>query len=199
MPFDPFALFELEPVPALDADALKERFARATGETHPDKFQQAPEAERTAAETRYAELNRAYQTLIDPRQRLLALYELTKGEKPRDVQRIPPGTMDLFVEVGQACQQCDQFLERKRSAGGALQRAALMGEELTLQDTLMTLQGKLEKLGGTLETELAALDQRWRAGGKDLNALEAVYRKYSYLARWRQQLEERGLALLTGE
>jgi curved DNA-binding protein CbpA len=199
MPFDPFALFELEPVPALDADALKERFARATGETHPDKFQQAPEAERTAAETRYAELNRAYQTLIDPRQRLLALYELTKGEKPRDVQRIPPGTMDLFIEVGQACQQCDQFLERKRSAGGALQRAALMGEELTLQDTLMTLQGKLEKLGGTLETELAALDQRWRAGGKDLNALEAVYRKYSYLARWRQQLEERGLALLTGE
>jgi DnaJ-domain-containing protein 1 len=196
---NPFALFELEPGPALDAAALKERFSRATAETHPDKFAQAPEAERIVAETRYSELNRAYQTLIDPRARLLALYELTKGEKPRDVQRIPPGTMDLFIEVGQTCQQFDQFIERKKSAGGALERAALMGEELTLQDTLMTLRSKLQALGETLEGDLAKLDTKWRGGDKDLNALETVYRKYSYLARWQQQLEEREIALLTGE
>ena len=199
MSFDPFAPFGLDRNPGLDADTLKERFARATAETHPDKFAQAPEAERTSAEARYAELNRAYQTLINPRQRLLALYELTKGEKPRDVQRIPPGTMDLFIEVGQTCQQFDAFLERKRAAGGALERAALMREELTLEDTLMVLRGKLERLGTTLESDLAALDARWRKGEHDLNALETAYRKYSYLARWRQQLEERELALLTGE
>ncbi len=198
MSLNPFALFELEPIPALDADALKERFARMTSESHPDKFQQAPEVERTAVETRYAELNRAYQTLIDPRQRLLALYELTKGEKPRDVQRIPPGTMDLFIEVGQICQQFDQLMERKRAADGALERATLMSEELTLQDTSMSLRGKLEKLNTTLEGDLMALDARWRAGDKDLGALETVYRKYSYLARWRQQLEEREIALITG-
>jgi len=199
MSFNPFALFDLEPAPALDADALKERFARLTAETHPDKFQQAPEAERIAVETRYADLNRAYQTLTDPRQRLLALYEHAKGEKPRDVQRIPPGTMDLFVEVGQLCRDFDQFFERKRAAGGALERAALMGEELTLQETLMSLRGKLEKWGAALEEDLTALDTRWRGGEKDLAALEAVYRKYSYLSRWRQQLEEREIALLTGE
>lgn len=196
---NPYALFELEPSPAPDLAALKERFARATAETHPDKFAQAPEAERLAVEGRYAELNRAYQTLIDPRARLLALYELTKGEKPRDVQRIPPGTMDLFVEVGQVCRNLDQFLEKKRSTTGRLQRAGLMSEELTLQDTLSTLRMKLETLAATLEGELAALDTRWRAGERDLNALEAAYRKYSYLARWRQQLEEREIALLTGE
>lgn len=196
---NPFAFFNLEPGPAIDLGALKERFARATSEWHPDKFAQAPEAERTAAETRYAELNRAYQTLIDPRQRLLDLYESTMGEKPRDVQRIPPGTMDLFIEVGQTCQNLDQFLERKRGAGGALERAALMSEELTLQDTLATLRGKLEQLGATLENDLATLDARWRTGEKDLHALEMIYRKYSYLARWQQQLEEREIALLTGE
>ena len=195
----PFALFELEPGPALDAAALKERFSRATAETHPDKFAQTPEAERTAAETRYSDLNRAYQTLTDPRARLLALYELTKGEKPRDVQRIPPGTMDLFIEVGQTCQQFDQFIERKKAAGGALERAALMGEELTLQDALGTLREKLQALSATLEVDLAALDARWRGGDKDLNALETIYRKYSYLARWQEQLEEREIALLTGE
>jgi curved DNA-binding protein CbpA len=199
MSYDPFAPFQLAPAPALDEPALKERFARETAETHPDKFQQAPEAERTAAEARYAALNRAYQTLSDPRQRLLALYEITKGEKPRDVQRIPPGTMDLFVEVGQACRELDAFLERKRAAGGALERAALLGEELTLQETLVGLGGKLEKLGGALAADLAALDLRWRGGDRDLAALEALYRKYSYLARWREQLQERELALLTGE
>jgi len=194
---DPFSLFDLQPGPALDVAALKERFTRATGETHPDRFAQASEAERTGAEARYAALNQAYQTLVDPRARLLALYELTKGEKPRDVQRIPPGTMDLFIEVGQTCRLFDTFLERKRAAGGALERAALMSEELTLQDALGVLRGKLEALGATLETDLAALDARWRAGDRDLGALEAIYRKYSYLARWRQQLEEREIALLT--
>lgn len=196
---EPFGLFGLEPRPALDADALREQFTRATAEWHPDKFQQAPETERLAAETRYADLNRAYQVLADPRLRLLTLYELTHGAKPRDVQRIPPGTMDLFIEVGQICRQADEFLERKRAAGGALERAALMGEELTLQESLLVLRGKLEKLGESLEVELTALDERWAAGAKDLNALEATYRRYSYLARWRQQLEEREIALLTGE
>lgn len=194
---DPFAAFELKPGPALDESALKERFARATADSHPDKFAQAAEPERIAAEERYTALNRAYQTLIDPVQRLLALYVLTKGEKPRDVQRIPPGTMDLFIEVGQTCQQLDQYLEKKRATTGRLQRAALMAEELTLQDSLMTLRMKLEALAATLEKDMAALDAQWRAGEKDLNALEAIYRKYSYLSRWRQQLEEREIALMT--
>jgi DnaJ-class molecular chaperone len=198
MSFNPFALFELEPAPALDADALKERFARATAESHPDKFAQSGEVERTEAEGRYAALNQAYQTLIDPRARLLALYELTKGEKPRDVQRIPPGTLDLFKEVGEMCRELDGFLERKAATTNRLEKAGLMGEELKLQDALTDLRMKLEQFGATVDAEIAALDTRWRAGEKDLNALEAVYRKYSYLARWRQQLEEREIALITG-
>jgi DnaJ-domain-containing protein 1 len=189
----------LDPAPALDTAALKERFARATSESHPDKFAQAPDAERLVVDLRYAALNQAYQTLIDPRSRLLALYELTKGEKPRDIQRIPPGTMDLFKEVGEMCRELDEFLERKRATSGRLEMAGLMSEELALQDSLTALRMKLEQFGATVDAEIAALDARWRAGDKDLNALEAVYRKYSYLSRWRQQIEEREIALLTGE
>jgi molecular chaperone HscB len=196
---NPFALFELEPGPALDAATLKKRFARATSESHPDKFGRASEEERLAVEARYAALNQAYQTLIDPRARLLALYELTKGEKPRDVQRIPPGTMDLFKEVGEMCRELDEFLERKRATTGRLERAGLMSAELALQDSLAALRMKLEAFGATVDADLASLDARWRAGDRDLNVLEAVYRKYSYLTRWRQQLEEREIALLTGE
>jgi hypothetical protein len=199
MPADPFALFDLEPAPALDVDALKERFVRETAATHPDKFAQAGEADRAAAEARYSALNQAYQTLTDPRARLLALYELTKGAKPADIQRIPPGTMDLFKEVGELCRSLDEFLEKKKAATNRLEKAALMGEELALQDSLNSLREKLEAFAATVEAEVAALDAKWRAGSKDLNALEAVYRKYSYVARWRQQLEEREIALITGE
>ena len=199
MPANPFALFDLAPAPALDTPALKERFARDTAETHPDKFAQAAEADRVAAETRYTTLNQAYQTLIDPRARLLALYELTKGEKPRDIQRIPPGTMDLFKEVGELCRTLDEFLEKKRAATNRLEKAGLMSDELTLQDSLTALRMKLEAFAATVEAEVNALDAKWRAGDQDLNALEAVYRKYSYVARWRQQLEEREIALITGD
>ncbi len=197
MPANPFALFELEPAPGLDAAALKERFARETAETHPDKFAQAPEAERTAAEVRYSALNQACQTLLDPRARLLALYELTKGEKPRDIQRIPPGTMDLFKEVGELCRTLDDYLARKQAATNRLEKAGLMSEELTLQDALTALRMKLEAFAATVEAEVSSLDVKWRKGDKNLDALEAVYRKYSYVARWRQQLEEREIALLT--
>jgi DnaJ-class molecular chaperone len=199
MAANPFALFDLEPAPAPDLAALKEQFARTTAESHPDKFAQAPEAERIEAEARYSALNQAYQTLIDPRARLLALYEMTKGQKPSDIQRIPPGTMDLFKEVGELCQKLDLFSELKRVKTGRLERAAMMGEELELQDALTELRMKLEQFGATVDAELTALDKRWRAGDRDLAALEAVYRKYSYIARWRQQLEEREIALLTGE
>jgi hypothetical protein len=199
MPPNPFALFELEPAPALDVAALKEQFARTTSELHPDKFAQAPEEERLGVDARYSALNQAYQTLIEPRARLLALYELTKGQKPSDIQKIPPGTMDLFKEVGEMCRSLDEFLERKRVTTGRLERAGLLSEELTLQDALVEIRMKLEQFGATVDAELAALDARWRVGDKDVNALEAVYRKYSYVSRWRQQLEEREIALLTGE
>jgi hypothetical protein len=107
--------------------------------------------------------------------------------------------MDLFKEVGEMCRELDGFLERKRATTGRLEKAGLMSEELILQDSLVALRMKLEPFGATVDADLAALDAHWRAGDKDLNALEAIYRKYSYLARWRQQLEEREVALLTGE
>ena len=78
--------------------------------------------------------------MVKCRARLLALYELTKGEKPRDVQRIPPGTMDLFKEVGEMCQELDGFLTRKRATTGRLEKAGLMSEELALQDSLASGQ-----------------------------------------------------------
>src|SRR5690242_19839859 len=101
--------------PWLDAEALKERFLQISTEAHPDRAHSASPLEKESATRRYAELNLAHSTLREPRDRLLHLIELERGEKPSDIQRIPPGTMDLFVEVGQLCRDIDGFLvERGR-------------------------------------------------------------------------------------
>src|SRR6186713_3268751 len=106
---DSFALLSELRRPWIDAEALKQKFLPLSSAVHPDRTHNAPEAEQQEANQRYAELNAAYNKLREPRDRLLHLLELEQGTKPSDIQRIPPGTMDLFVEVGQLCRDVDAF------------------------------------------------------------------------------------------
>lgn len=192
-----FAVFELEPRPWINVEALRESFARLSADLHPDKHQDKPAAELAAIDKRYATVNRAFQVLREPKDRLVYLYELTCGKKPSEVQRIPPGTMDLFVEVGQLCQKLDAHLKTKTSASTALERAGVMVAGLELQESISAMQTKLNDYSQQLDSQLRELDQQWVAVEKKLDQLETLYRKYSYVWRWQQQLEERQVALLT--
>ena len=106
--------------PWIDVETLKERFLKLSNEVHPDRFHAAPEAERLDATQRYATLNAAYTALKEPKDRLLHLLQLETGGAPKDIQRIPPGTMDLFVEVGQTCRDVDTFLQERTRATAPL-------------------------------------------------------------------------------
>lgn len=194
---NPFDAFSLPPRPWMDLEALREMFARVSAELHPDKHQGRPAAELAEIEKKYATVNRAFQILREPKERLIALYQLEKGSKPSDVQRIPPGTMDLFVEVGQLCQKIDEHLKAKTGASTALERAGIMVAGLDLQEQITALQGKLNGYTAQLDSDLKALDAEWVKGEKNFDQLETLYRKYSYVWRWQQQLEERQVALLT--
>src|SRR5688500_7123106 len=110
---DYFALLKEPRHPWLDPDALKQKFLPLSAEVHPDRVHNAVGAERDTANRTYAELNAAYNVLREPRDRLIHLLELELGQKPRDIQKIPPGTMDLFVEVGQTCRDADAFLAER--------------------------------------------------------------------------------------
>ena len=123
---DAFELLQEPRRPWLDADALKDRFLQQSSAVHPDRFHNATEAEKAAANQSYADLNAAYTKLKDFRERLLHLLELEAGERPKDIQRIPPGTMDLFVEVGQTCRDCDAFLTRKGTSDSPMFRLQMM-------------------------------------------------------------------------
>ena len=205
---DSFFLLSEPRRPWLDADALKAKFLPLSGATHPDRFHDASEAEKQTATARYAELNAAYSTLREPRDRLLHLLELELGAKPKDVQRIPPGTMDLFVEVGQLCRDVDAFLAQRGNVTSPLLKVQMFERGMEWTDKLQALQQRINAKREELTGEIQQLNAVWesapavgspeRLAALPLERLEQIYRVFSYIARWSEQIQERNVQLATG-
>lgn len=202
---DYFSLLGEPRRPWLDAETLKAKFLERSATAHPDRFHGASEAERDAAGQQYAEFNAAYQCLREPRWRLLHLLELELGAKPKDIQRLPPGTMDLFVEVGQVCRDVDGFLERRRTVTSPMLQVRLFAQGMEWTEKLQALQAKVSARVAQLDEELRGMNPSWdgattsdgetRRSALPLSRLEEVYRILSYAARWTEQLQERVVQL----
>ena len=168
----------------------------------------ASEDEKQKANEHYAELNAAYNTLREPRDRLLHLLELELGAKPRDVQRIPPGTMDLFVEVGQICRDVDAFIAQRGNVTSPLLKVQMFERGMEWTDKLQALQQRINAKRDELTGELQQLNAVWesapaigspeRVAALPLERLEQIYRVFSYIARWSEQIQERNVQLATG-
>lgn len=198
---DYFALLGQPRLPWLDEQSLKKSFLGLSAALHPDRSHDAATEDKAKANHRYAELNAAFNCLSDPRHRLLHLLELELGKKPAEVQRIPPGTMDLFIEVGQVCRETDQYLERKRDAVSPLLKANIFREGTLWADKLMTLQARINGRQEELHRELASSVAGQRDAGSSgsgsqplplsMDRLEQIYRVLSYISRWNGQIQDR--------
>ncbi len=201
MIIDAFALLGEPRRPWLDPERLKESFRALSNASHPDRVHGAPEAERAAATARYAELNAAYQLLREPKDRLVHLYELEAGQPPKDIQRIPPGTMDLFVEIGQLCRDCDSHLGQQSGVTSPMLKLKALQASLEWAEKLTRLQQLVNARRDELTEELKPLNSVWnrapavgsvgRATALPLERLEQIYRTLSYTTRWTEQLQER--------
>ena len=198
---DYFALLDEPRRPWLDPELLKAKFHALTATVHPDRVHRATEPEKKEANQRYAELNAAYQCLREPKERLRHLLELERGSKVQDVQKISPGTIDLFMEISQLCRETDAFLAEKARVTSPLLKVQLFEREMTLTDRLNLL---LEHLNGRREAlivQIRNLDMAWETAPPigsssrlhvlPCSRLEHIYRDFSYLKRWTQQLQER--------
>jgi curved DNA-binding protein CbpA len=205
MSTDGFLLLQQPRRPWLDPEALKSRFLELSTPLHPDRFHQAPDCEREEATRRYAALNAAYNQLREPKDRLLHLLELESGGRPKDIQRIPPGTMDLFVEVGQTCRDVDAFLAERAKITSPLARVQYFKTSLEWVERLNRLQQSILKTRDTILEELKSLNGAWeradslppeaRAGSLPLDRIEQLYRSASYIHRWTEQLQQRSVEL----
>ena len=201
---DCFALLDEPRRPWLDADSLKTKFLARSAAVHPDRFHNAPAAERAVAQERYTELNAAFTTLREPKDRLQHLLELESGAKPGNIQSTPTELTDLFFAVGQLCRDVDFFLLEKGRANSPLLKVKMFRRAMEWTNQLNALQTRLRAKRGEVETELQALNDAWLAAPSEPEArraalplarLEPLYRTFSFLSRWAGQLQERVVTL----
>ena len=197
---DNFALFNEPRRLWLDADSLKQKFLALSASVHPDKIHSAGESEKSAASKQFAELNAAYNCLLEPKSRLLHLLELELGAKPKDIQQIPSALADLFAEVANTCKSTDNFLAGKSRVTSPLLQVQLFGRAQEWIEKLNLLQKKLDGLRGQLTDELKSLDEKWIADNLEsrvglLEKMEELYRLFGYFNRWNGQIQERAVQL----
>lgn len=202
---DAFALLAEVRRPWVDPDILKTKFREISAEFHPDRVLSASPEQKAVASSHFADLNSACNTLRESRERLLHLITLETGSPPKDIQRIPPGTMDHFIEVGQACRDCDAFLPRLKAATSPMLKLQVMREAMEWASRLQDLQERIVLKQAELERELQSMNATWEAAPTTGNPgrmeflpmerLEQIYRSLSYTSRWTEQLRERTVQL----
>jgi curved DNA-binding protein CbpA len=198
---DNFALLNEPRRPWLDANSLKQKFLALSANAHPDKIHSASENEKNATVKKFAELNAAYNCLLEPKSRLLHLLELELGAKPKDIQQIPTALADLFAEVSMVCRSADGFLAEKGKVTSPLLQVQLFERGQDWVEKLNVLQKKLNELRGKLTSELKSLDEKWiennsETRGDLLKKLEELYRLFGYFNRWNGQIHERIVQLM---
>ncbi|HEY5232628.1 MAG TPA: hypothetical protein VIK35_03735 [Verrucomicrobiae bacterium] len=197
---DNFALLKEPRRPWLDANPLKQKFLALSANLHPDKIHSSGDAEKSAAAKQFAELNAAYNCLVEPKSRLLHLLELELGAKPKDIQQIPAALADLFAEIANTCKSVDSFLAEKNKVTSPLLQVRLFGRAQEWMEHLDSLQKKLNGLRGQLTDELKSLDEKWIADNLEsrgglLKKMEELYRLFGYFNRWNGQIQERAVQL----
>jgi curved DNA-binding protein CbpA len=196
---DAFALLNEPRRPWLDADSLKRKFLALSSDLHPDRTHGMGEAEKQAAQQRYAELNAAYNCLRDPKERLRHLLELELGARPENVQRVPAGLMDFSLEISRLCREADGFLAERAAQTSPLLKAQLFTRSQEWTDELTALNRRVLSRTEELSAELRAIDAEWEAGKSSsspdragvLQRLETLWRLLSYFGRWNAQIQER--------
>ena len=202
---DDFALLGEPRQPWLDPEALKSRFLNLARETHPDRFQTASPAEREAAAARDGQLNAAYNTLREPKARLMHLLELERGQRPAGIEEAPPAMMDLFFEVGKLCREAEQFQMARQAITSPILKVKSFERGLGLTSQLQELQRLLRQHLDRLESELKQLNPAWdAAAGLDplervrqlpLKELEDLARAWSFANRWFTIVQEKIVSL----
>jgi curved DNA-binding protein CbpA len=197
---DYFALLNESRRPWLDVDSLKQKFLAQSANLHPDKIHSASDSEKSAATKQFAELNAAYNCLVEPKSRLLHLLELELGAKPKEIQQIPIALADFFAEIATICKSADNFLDEKNKATSPLLQVQLFEQAQNWIEKLNALQKKLNALREKNLAELKSLDEKWISAEENfrrelLPNLEGLYRLFGYFNRWSSQIQDRILQL----
>jgi curved DNA-binding protein CbpA len=181
---DYFALLGVERRPWLDPEAVKEKFHALAATRHPDV---AP-----SDGSDFAALNAAHAALRDPKGRLHHLLELEAPELLKQPQQIPSVLADLFLVIGHARQQFNEFGGRAQHSSTALSRALLAGDRLQTRSSLEKAKGELDAIQADLLGRLQQLDASWNAADRHslLQSCAEFHHALSYVSKWSDLLRD---------
>lgn len=198
---DAFAILGEPRRPSPDLDAIQAKFHALAATLHPDRSHGAGAEDRASANVRFAALSAAYACLREPKERLAHLLELELGAKPPDVQRIPPGTIALFAEVGAVCRAADLLLAARSAAAAPMQRWQSFEQALELVARIQAVKAAVRARELATLDEVAAMNASWesappagdpaRPAALPLPRLAELSQLLGYFARWSAQLNER--------
>jgi DnaJ-domain-containing protein 1 len=195
---DYFALLDEPRRPWLEPDALKQKFLALSAQAHPDRFHSAPEPERSAADRRFADLNRAWQCLREPRERLRHLLALELGARPTNSQSVPAELGGSFFEVGQLCREASAFLDERNRVASPLLRAQFYERGAEWSERLLEMQRQINQSRDRVLAEIRAIDAVWTAAAANpeqkaplLKRLEELSHLLGYFGKWSEQLQTR--------
>eukprot|EP00752_Nemacystus_decipiens_P015967 g14272.t1 len=161
---DPFAIFGLERRFAIDEQALRQAFLKASAEQHPDRF--VDPIEQADAVEQMSRLTDSYRVLSDPELRARALLSLSGLELAEDKDKLPP---DLLMEVMEVREAMEDAIASSHRA--ELDRLRDWAKEQR--------QGYLDKLETLFE---GTLDQAKASAVRlELNALRYMQRMLEQL------------------
>jgi DnaJ-domain-containing protein 1 len=199
---DNFALFDEPRRPWIDPEALKQKFLALSARLHPDRSHALPEAERTEAGRKFSDLNAAYNCLRDSKERLRHLLQLELGEKPADIQAVPPELMDWHFEIGRLCREADAVIAANAAPASPLVKVAQFERAQAQLDKLNAMRQRINARIDAVSQELAAMNPAWNTtppGNPErdqiLKRLDEIYRLLGYLGRWLNQVQERAVSL----
>ena len=200
---DHFAVLGEPRRPWGEAEALKEKFLRRTGEVHPDRVHESAPEERRRAGELSAAVNAAYNLLREPKERLRHLIELETGARPAEVQTVPPGLTETAFAIGRLCRTADGLAQENERATSPLVQVGVFQRAQPVLEELTTLRAGLVVRRAELLAEIQALDAAWDAAPtvgdpsppRPWERLAEIERLLGYFQRWLRQLDDRVVRL----
>jgi curved DNA-binding protein CbpA len=196
---NPFELLQETQRPYLDPESLKTKFLKLSAPLHPDRVHHLTEKEKEEATRKFAELNGAYTKLLDSKERLFLLIKLETGAVPAVIQTIPESVSNLVIEIGKVCREFDDEKESmKTNESSPLLKAMAQRKQQEWFSRLDQLRQILKEREQAAGEELKELDRLWMEVADHASLcsrLEDLGRRFSFLKKWTQQLDERLLHL----
>jgi hypothetical protein len=131
--------------------------------------------------------------------------DLERGSKPDNVQKISSPNLEVFTEVSRHCREADAFLAARVSATSPLLKAQMFERGMALTEKMNALLQSLNLRCEELIEQMKNLNMAWesappvgtptRVNVLPCGRLEHIYREFSFLTRWSEQLRERVVQL----